>query len=148
MRAFYAGLGVICGIAGIAAITYGLMQGRHGSSAITSGIVMLVVAASTVYARRGVEGDTSGAARTGSAPESAATGRAQGLPPRQLYVVIGLVVLFTVVAFAVADAIGAPTTGPGPPAVIVLIGCIVGCSVYGLATKAFRHRAADHPHTR
>jgi hypothetical protein len=38
----------VSGIAGVASIIYGLTQGRHGSSAITSGIVLLVVAASTV----------------------------------------------------------------------------------------------------
>jgi hypothetical protein len=52
-----------------------------------------------------------------------------------VYVVIGLTVVFAVVGFIVADAIGAPTTGPGPPAVIVLIGCLVACIVYSIGVR-------------
>jgi hypothetical protein len=145
MKGFYVVLGAITGIAGVAAIVYGLTEGRHGSSAITSGVLMLVVAASTVYARRGAR-ETSRTSPTASAAQPG--GRAQGLAPRQVYVLIGLTVVFAVIGFVVADAIGAPTTGPGPPAVIVLIGCIVGCSVYGLVTRVRAHRPDDHPRTR
>jgi hypothetical protein len=146
MKRFYAGLGAICGIAGLASIGYGLTQGRHGSSAITSGIVFVVVAASTIYAIRRSSTEPSGVAS--SDPAQSASGRAQGLAPRQVYIVVGLTVGFAVVGFAVADAIGAPTTGPGPPAVIVLIGCIVGCSVYGLVTRMRRPRVDGRPRTR
>lgn len=145
MKGLYVVVGVISGIAGVGSIIYGLTQGKHGSSATTSGIVLLVVAASTVYATRGARAEPSGGAASDRVQST--TGRAQGLAPRQVYVVIGLTVVFAVVGFAVADASGAPTTGPGPPAVIVLIGCIVACSVYALFTKARAH-ADDHPHAR
>jgi hypothetical protein len=137
MKGLYVGLGVISGIAGVASIIYGLTQGKHGSSAITSGIVLLVVAASTVYAIRGSHTEPSGVASSESAQP--ASGRAQGLAPRQAHIIIGLTVVFAVVGFIVADAIGAPTTGPGPPGAIVLIGCVVACCVYGLVTKARAH---------
>ena len=148
MRRFYLGLGVVTGIAGVASIIYGLTQGRHGSSAITSGIILLVVAASTVYARRGSREETIGEAGTTSTTESVGISGAQGLAPRQVYVVMGLTVVFAVIGFAIADAIGAPTTGPGPPGVIVFIGCVVACSVYALARSVRAHRTHDHPRTR
>jgi len=146
MRGFYAGLGIISGIAGVSSIIYGLTQGKHGSSAVTSGIILLVVAASTVYARKGERADPGGVAPSDRAQDS--SGRAQGLAPRRMYVVIGMTVVFAVVGFIIADAIGAPTTGPDPPAVIVLIGCIVGCSVYGLITKARARANEDGHHVR
>jgi len=133
MKRFYVMLGVVTGIAGVASIIYGLTQGRHGSSAITSGIILLVVAASTIYAIRGSSTEPSGVAS--SDPAQSASGRAQGLAPRQVYIVVGLTVVFAVVGFVIADAIGAPTTGPGPPAVIVLIGCIVACIVYSIGRR-------------
>jgi uncharacterized protein YqgC (DUF456 family) len=138
MKGFYAALRVISAIAGVAAIVYGLTQGRHGSSTVTSGIILLVVAVSTVYARRGGRQETSGVTATGSGSQTTGSGGAQGLAPRQVYVVIGLIVLFAIIGFVVADAIGAPTTGPGPPAVIGSIGCIVGCSIYSLVDRLRR----------
>lgn len=48
---------------------------------------------------------------------------------------IGLSIVFIIIAFGIADAIRAPTTGPGPPGVIILTGVIVACTVYRLARK-------------
>jgi tellurite resistance protein TehA-like permease len=132
MKGLYV-VGVISGIAGVASIIYGLTQGKHGSSAITSGIILLVVAASTIYAMRGTRAEPSGGAASDRA--QASSGRAQGLAPRQVYLIIGLTIVFAVVGFIVADAIGAPTTGPGPPGVITLIGCIVACIVYSIGVR-------------
>jgi hypothetical protein len=147
MKGLYVVIGVISGIAGVGSIIYGLTQGGHGSSAITSGIIMLVVAASTVYAIRGRRQGMSGVTASSSDVSPPGGGREQGATPRQVYILGGLTVVFVIVAFAIADAIGAPTTGPGPPAVIVLIGATVACLVYGLVAKARAH-ADGHPHVR
>jgi hypothetical protein len=67
---------VLSGIAGVASVIYGLTGGKHGSSAITSGIVLLVVAASTVYVIRGARAEPRGGAASDRVQST--TGRAQG----------------------------------------------------------------------